>query len=153
MKRVLPLFLVLVCPLLADPPKRSVTADAPITNFKLSVLSDQGFRSSLLRGNEAHYVNDNQIDLIGMQYSTFFENEAGELDATLLAPTATVFLNNKKVKVQGDGAVRLLRKDLDVTGEKWTYEHAGKNDSTPKKLLIERNVHVIFRIEMKDLLK
>ena len=153
MKRALPLFFALLCPLLAEPPKRGVTSDAPITEFKLTVFSDEGFRSSLLRGSEAHYINDNQIDLVGMQYSTFLENEAGDLDATLLAPTATVFINNKKVKVQGDGAMRLLRKDLDVTGEKWTYEHAGKHDSTPKKLVIERNVHVIFRIEMKDMLK
>ena len=153
MKRVLALFLALLCPLLATAADHGVTADAPITEFKLTVLSDEGFRSSLLRGSEARYVNDNQIDLVGMQYSTFMENEAGDLDATLLAPTATVFINNKKVKVQGDGAVRLLRKDLDVTGEKWTYEHAGKHDSTPKKLVIEKNVHVIFRIEMKDILK
>jgi len=143
MKRALPFFLVLLCPLLADPPKHGVTSDAPIINFKLTVLNDQGFRSSLLRGSEARYVNDNQIDLVGMQYSTFLENEAGELDATLLAPTATVFINDKKIKVQGDETVRLLRKDLDVTGEKWTYDRA------QRKILIEKNVRVIFHIEMR----
>jgi len=154
MKRVFPLFFVLLCPLLAEDAKRGVTIDAPITNFRLTELSNEGFRSSLVRGSEAHYINDNQIDLVGMQYTTFLENEAGDLDATLLAPTATVFILNGKVnKVRGNESVRLIRKNIEVTGELWTYEHAEKNSPTPKKLVIEKNVHAIFRIEMKDILK
>jgi hypothetical protein len=82
-----------------------------------------------------------------MQYSTFIEGEKGELDSTLLAPTATVFIDKNKVKVHGDENVRLLRKGLDVTGEKWTYDHS------QKRILIEKNVHVTFNIEMKDILK
>ncbi len=147
MKHLLPYFLFALCPLLGIAADHGVKADAPITNFKLSVLSDQGFRSSLLRGSEAHYVNDNQIDLVGMQYTTFLESETGDIDSTLLAPNATVFINEKKVKVQGNDAVRLIRKNLDVTGEKWTY------DRSERKILIEKNVHVTFRIQMKDMLK
>jgi len=147
MKRSLPFLLSLLCPLLAAAANSGVTANAPVTNFKLTILSDEGFRSSLLRGSEARYVSDSQIDLVGMQYSTFIEGEAGELDATLLAPSATVFIDHNKVKVHGDENVRLLRKNLDVTGEEWTYDHA------QKRILIEKNVHVVFRIPMKDILK
>jgi len=147
MKRRFTILLSLLCPLLAAAADHGVTSSAPVTNFKLSVLSDLGYRSSLLRGSEARYISDSQIDLVGMQYTTFIEGEKGELDSTLLAPTATVFIDKNKVKVHGDEAVRLLRKGLDVTGEKWTYDHA------QKRILIEKNVHVIFHIEMKDILK
>ena len=147
MKRRFTILLSLLCPLLAAADDHGVTSSAPVTNFKLSVLSDLGYRSSLLRGSEARYISDSQIDLVGMQYTTFIEGEKGELDSTLLAPTATVFIDKNKVKVHGDENVRLLRKGLDVTGEKWTYDHA------QKRILIEKNVHVIFHIEMKDILK
>ena len=147
MKRAFPFLLSILCPLLAAAANSGVTPNAPVTNFKLTILSDEGFRSSLLRGSEARYISDTQIDLIGMQYTTFLEGEAGALDATLLAPSASVFVDKNKVKVHGDENVRLLRKNLDVTGEQWTYDH------TQKRILIERNVHVIFRIEMKDILK
>jgi hypothetical protein len=147
MKRALPFLFSIFCPLLATADNPGVTANAPVTNFKLTLLTDEGFRSSLLRGSEARYISDTQIDLVGMQYTTFLEGAAGELDATLLAPSASVFIDKNKVKVHGDENVRLLRKDLDVTGEQWTYDHA------QKRILIEKNVHVIFRIEMKDILK
>jgi len=145
MKRAIPFLISALCPLLSFAAEHGVTTDAPITNFKLSVLSDEGFRSSLLRGSEARYISNSQIDLVGMQYTTFIEGEAGELDATLLAPTATVFIDHNKVKVHGDENVRLLRKNLDVTGEQWTYDHSNK------RILIEKNVHVVFRIEMKGI--
>jgi hypothetical protein len=145
MKRTLAILLSVLCTLLVTAADHGVTSNAPVTNFKLSILSDQGFRSILLRGSEAHYISDSQIDLVGMQYTTFIEGEKGELDSTLLAPSATVFIDKNKVKVHGDENVRLLRKGLDVTGEKWTYDHA------QKRILIEKNVHVIFHIEMKKI--
>ena len=147
MKRTLTVLFYALCPLLATAANSGITANAPVTNFKLSILSDEGFRTSLLRGSEARYISDTQIDLVGMQYTTFLAGEKGELDATLLAPSASVFIDKNKVKVHGDENVRLLRKNLDVTGEQWTYDH------TQKRILIEKNVHVIFRIEMKDILK
>ena len=146
MKRTLTVILFALCPLLAAA-NSGVTANEPVTNFKLTLLSDQGYRSSLLRGSEARYISDSQIDLLGMQYTTFFENEEGEIDSTLLAPSATVYIEKNKVKVHGNETVRLIRKNLDVTGEQWTYEHVAK------RILIEKNVRVVFRIEMKDILK
>jgi hypothetical protein len=88
-----------------------------------------------------------------MQYITFKEKGNNEVEFTLLAPTATVFIEQHKVRVNGNDSVRLIGKNVDVTGEKWTYEHAGKNDATPKKITIERNVHAVFQTELKDILK
>jgi hypothetical protein len=141
------IFLLLVLSSLLSLAQSSVTASAPVINFKLPVLNEQGMRTSMLRGSEAHYINDTQIDLVGMQYTTFVEDGTNAVDTTLLAPVASVFIVNNKVKVHGDEGVRLIRQDIDVTGEKWTYDH------DQKKILIERNVRVIFCIELKDILK
>lgn len=140
-------------PLLSFAQSSSVKANAPVINFKLPVLNEEGIRTSLLRGTEARYINDSQIDLVEMQYTLFAEGSPTKVDTTLLAPTASVFIVNNKVKVHGEEGIRLIRDDLDVSGEKWTYEHAGKNDPTQKKITIERNVRVVFHAEMKDILK
>lgn len=130
--------------LAADP---LITPNAPVTNFKLPVLNDQGLRTSLLRGTEARYVSLSQIELVEMQYSTFFEDGSNRVDTLLLAPTATVFIVDNKVRVHGEEGVRLVRDDLDVIGTRWTYDHA------KKKITLEKDVRVVFRTELKDILK
>lgn len=130
-----------------------VAANAPVINFKLTLLDEQGNRTGLLRGDEARYISSSQIDLIAMQYTTYIENSANEIDSTLIAPTASVFMENGKARVHGNDSVRLIRKNIEVTGEQWTYEHSGKNNATPKMIVIERNVRVVFQIELKDILK
>ena len=147
MKRALSFLIFALSPLLALAADPGVTANAPVTNFKLPILNDAGYRSSLLRGSEARYISASQIDLIGMQYTTFIGDGTNELDSTLLAPTATVFFDHNKVKVHGEDSVRLIRKNVDVTGERWTYDH------DQKRILIEQNVRVVFQIELHDILK
>jgi hypothetical protein len=152
--RITVILLLALTPLVSLAQPSSVTANAPVINFKLPGLNDEGLRTSLLRGNEARYVNASQIDLVGMQYTIFAEGSPTKVDTTLLAPTASVFIINNKIKVHGEEGMRLINDDLDVSGEKWTYEHAGKNDPNPRKITIERNVRVVFRLaEMKDILK
>jgi hypothetical protein len=130
--------------LLADP---IVTPNAPITNFKLPVLNEQGIRTSLLRGTEARYVSASQIELSEMQYSTFLDDGSNKVDTTLLAPSATVLIDDNKVRVQGEEGVRLVRSDIDVIGLHWMYDHS------QKKITLEKDVRVVFRTELKDILK
>ena len=148
MKRAIIFLLSVFSPLLASAADSAVSANAPVINFKLTLLNDEGSRSSLLRGSEARYISDKQIDLVGMQYTTYLKDGTNEIDSTLLAPTASVFINNKDVKVHGDEGVRLIRTNLDVSGERWTYD-----DKPLKRILIEKNVRVVFGIELKNILK
>jgi hypothetical protein len=152
MLRALPVLLLLLSSALTAA-ESGVAASAPVINFKLPVLNEQGIRTSLLRGSEARYISSTQIDLVGMQYTTFIENTTNEVDTTLLAPTASVLIDNEKVLVRGNENVRLIRNNVDVTGEQWAYEQSGKKGSTPKKIVIERNVRVVFQIELKNILK
>jgi hypothetical protein len=50
-------------------------------------------------------------------------------------------------RAAGDGTVRLIRDDIEVTGSGWNYDHPGK------KVSITRNVRVVFAAQLNDILK
>src|SRR4051812_41479229 len=54
--------------------------DAPISLFKLPTFNTEGFRTSLLRGTEARYVNQHQIDLSEMNLTLFFGDGTDRVD-------------------------------------------------------------------------
>ncbi|MFT3869597.1 MAG: hypothetical protein QM715_14170 [Nibricoccus sp.] len=140
--RAFTLLLFALSPLLCEAQPTAVTANAPIINFKLPELNDDGNRISLLRGNEARRINDNQIDLVAMQYIIFKPDGSNQAETSLLAPTASVFFNQKRYKVQGAEGVRIVRDDLDVAGVQWTFETDEKKN---RHVVIENNVKVVFR--------
>ena len=83
-----------------------------------------------------------------MHFSSFSGDEKNLLHTTLLAPVATVrILEKNHVVVEGDGSVRLIRDEVDATGEQWSYDHSNK------RLSIRKNVHVVYRAVLKDILK
>jgi hypothetical protein len=125
-----------------------VGGNAPVKKFRLPAYNDEGYRTTLLQGDEALMVSQSQIDVKEMQFSMFAGDENNTLDSTLLAPVATLRIQEKnKYLVEGAGPVRLLRADVDASGEDWIYRHP------EKRLSIRKNVHVIFRSELKDILK
>jgi lipopolysaccharide export system protein LptC len=63
----------------------------------------------------------------------------------LLSSTATFY--PKEQRATGDKNVRLIRDDIEVTGEGWTYDHTGK------KVSLARHVRVVFSAQLNDILK
>jgi hypothetical protein len=126
----------------------SIKPDAPAEGIKLLQYSDAGFRKSMLRGTQAHYVDKNHVDVTDMTLTLFTGDQTNAVDTMLLSPQARASLEDRDVSVGGDGTVRLIRTDdFEVTGEQWTYNH------TDKKILIKKNVHVIIHAELQNLLK
>lgn len=141
--RALTFLLLALSPLLSRAQSTAVTANEPIINFKLPELNDEGVRISLFRGNEARRINDNQIDLVAMQYTIFKPDGSNQAETTLLAPSASVFFTTqKKYNVRGNEGVRIVRDDLDVMGTVWSFEIDEKKN---RHVRIENNVRVIFR--------
>lgn len=128
----------------ADP---SVT-NAPVKKFRLPQFNEQGYRTGLLEGDEARLVSQTRIDIKEMHFTVFSGDESNTVDTTLLAPTATILIPDPQhIVVEGKDAVRVVRSDLDASGVDWTYLHA------EKKVSMRKNVHVVFRSELTDLLK
>ena len=122
--------------------------NAPVKKFRLPSFNDQGFRTSLLEGETATMISPTQIDMKEMHLTLFTGDEKGSVDTTLLAPLATVrILEQNKILVEGKSSVRLVRSDLDVSGEDWAYRHSDKH------LAIRKNVRVVVHAELNDILK
>lgn len=99
-----------------------------------------------LRGTEARTISDDRIDIIDLNITTFTGDATARVEAILLCRELASFFPNEKL-VRGDASVRLVRDDLEITGEHWTYDHAAK------KVSLGRNARVTFKAQLPDILK
>lgn len=122
--------------------------NAPVRKFRLPSFNDEGNRVSLLTGDEATLVNPKQIDVKEMHFTLFAGDEKGTVDTTLLAPVATVRIPEPNhTIVEGKGSVRVIRSDLDASGEDWTYWHR------EKRLVMRNHVHFVLQAELTNILQ
>lgn len=124
---------------------QDVAIAPPARNWTLPLFTKEGFRQMTLRGDEVRPISSDRVDIIGMNVTVFSGTAVPKVDSVLLSPEAT-FLINEKV-ARGDKSVRLIRDDVEVTGEGWTYSYE------EKKVLILRHAHVVFHSSLPDMLK
>jgi hypothetical protein len=136
---------VLTAPVFTQTLTPKVKTSAPIKDFRLPTFDKNGKRTTFMRAAEALIVTPTQIDVKDMQFSLFTKDGTGAFDSMLLAPSAT-FLTDKQI-VSGQESVRVVRVDLEVTGEQWSYNHP------EKRVLIGNNARVTFQDELKDIIK
>jgi hypothetical protein len=126
-------------------PAEDSTVAPPARNWTLPMFTKEGYRQMTLRGDEVRPITADRIDITGMSVTVFSGKAEPRVDSVLLSPAAT-FLINEKI-ARGDGAVRLVRDDVEVTGEGWTYLY------NQKKVLIYHHAHVVFHAPLPDILK
>jgi hypothetical protein len=118
---------------------------APAMNWVLPLFTDkEGWRTMTLRGAAVRQVDDH---LEATDFSMWiFSGKADEkVDTILLSPDAQFFPKEKRAA--GSKAVRVIRDDMEVTGTGWNYLHDAK------KVSLEKNVRVVFRAQLNDILK
>jgi len=146
--QIKPLFLVLLAaatPLLAAEPPAQIRPSAPIKEFRLPSFNKDGQKTSFMRAAEALFVTATQVDVKELQLTLFTKDGTGGFDTVLLAPTAT-FQTDQQI-VSGKDQVRLIRLDVEVIGEQWSYNHP------EKRVIIAKNTRVIFQEELKAIIK
>lgn len=145
--------LTLTClPLLAQAPSTkaastppAVVANSPAVNWVLPIFTDkEGFRSMTLRGSEVRPDGRN-ISVTDLSITIFSGDAASQVDSMLLSPAAV--FSPKENRAGGDKAVRFIRDDIEVSGLGWTYDHSAK------KVSLQKNVRVVFRAQLNDILK
>lgn len=99
----------------------------------------------MLRAGEAILPDPTRIDVLEMELTLFTGRADERIDSMLAAPSASFW--PEKRFVSGRESVRLERIDLTVTGSDWSYDH------TARKILIQRDAHVILRAALGDILK
>jgi lipopolysaccharide export system protein LptC len=122
-----------------------IETSAPVKKFSLPTFTPEGPRSMLLRGDEARFKTSQQIDISEMQL-TIFDGKMDEKVETVFVSAEATFYPARQI-AEGDKGVRVIRSDVEMSGLKWIYEHK------QKKVVIDGKVHVIFRAQMKDILK
>ncbi len=124
---------------------QEVAVAPPARNWTLPLFTKEGYRQITLKGDEVRPVSSDRIDIMGMNFTVFSGQADAKVDSVLLSPEATFMLDEKVA--HGAKQVRLIRDDLEVTGEGWTYSY------NEKKVLISKHAHVVFHSALPDMLK
>jgi hypothetical protein len=117
----------------------------PARNWTLPLFTKEGFRQMTLRGDEVRPVTNDRIDITGMTATVYSGDALAKVDSVISSPEATFMINEKIAR--GSRSVRLVRDDVEVTGEMWTYFY------NERKVLIARNARVVFHAALPDILK
>ena len=134
--------------LAAAPAARAQThfsTNAPIINFRLPTFTPDGHREWLVRGSEARFANQDQVDINELTLTIFRGDDTEKVETMILAPSARVMPS--ETVVTGENTIRVINDDFEVTGISWRYEHK------QKRVTISKSAHVTFRAEFKDYLK
>jgi hypothetical protein len=124
---------------------QDVAVGPPATNWTLPLFTREGYRQMTLRGDVVRPIDSDRVDIVGMDFTVFGGGPDAKIDSVILSPVATFMINERTAK--GAGAVRLVRDDIEVTGEEWSYSYI------EKKVLIMRKAHVVFHAALPDMLK
>lgn len=138
------LALALTLALSAQSPTR-VSSEAPILNWRLPSFTPEGFRESLVRGTEARLLADGNVDLTDLTLTLFSRDASNRVETILLSQSARVLSRDRAVT--GDGAIRVINDQFEATGLGWRYDHE------TKKVSLRKNVRVVFRAELTDILQ
>jgi len=124
---------------------QDIAVAPPARNWTLPLFTKEGFRQMTLRGDEVQPVSTDRVDITGMNVTVFSGGPEARVDSVLLSPQATFLINERIAK--GTREVRLIRDDIEVRGEDWTYFYS------EKKVLINRGAHVVFHAALPNMLK
>jgi len=131
-------------------PVLAVAVEAPeiysrAYNWTSEISTPEGPRSMTLRGDEAHPVNRDQIDVKGLSIFVYSGDATMHVTTILISPEASFFKDEQRA--QGPSHVRMIRDDGDIEGDDWTYEREGE------KISIRHNVTVRFKEQLTGLIK
>ena len=122
-----------------------VATSAPVKNYSVSFFSDAGYHRMRDKGGTADLQDRDQVRVEEMTLTLFSGEADRRVESVLIAPVA--ILNPENELVRGPEAVRLVRDDLELYGEDWSYDHRAR------EIHLRRGAHIIFNTSLADYLK
>ena len=126
-------------------PAQDIPVAPPARDWTLPLFTKEGYRQMTLRGEQVQPVTTDRVDIVGMNVTVFNGAADALVDSVLVSPQAT-FLISERI-ARGAQTVRLIRDDIEVQGQDWTYIY------NEKKVLINRGAHVVFHAALPNILK
>jgi hypothetical protein len=117
----------------------------PGLQWKLPLFTKEGYRSMSLRGDRVVPMGSDRIDVDNIEIMVFSGDKKQSVTTILLSPKASYF--SKSSEVKGDGEVRVIRDNGEISGENWDYKRMGE------KISIRRNARVVFKEQVTDMLR
>jgi hypothetical protein len=114
-------------------------------NFTLPVFNAKGYRQYWLRGSRAEPVGTNRLDLTDMRL-VHYRGDAQDTIETMVVAAQASFLKEGEI-ASGSNGVRVIRDDLEVSGERWTYNRSQET------LVVEHNVEVTIHAVLPSILQ
>ena len=122
-----------------------VSTSAPVKDYSITFFSDAGYHKMRVEGGSADLQDRNSVRVENMTLTLFSGEADRAVESVLMAPIA--ILEPETEQVSGPDAVRLIRDDLELFGENWSYNHL------ERKIHLRRNAKIIFNAHLTDYLK
>lgn len=125
-----------------EPRPTAALGSSPALNWVLPLFTDrEGYRSMTLRGSAVKPDGPDKIAVTDLSITVFSGDAAARVETVLLSVDAT--FHPKQNRATGTQSVRVIHGAIEVTGEDWSYDHAGKRVS------INKNVRVVYGLPLK----
>lgn len=123
----------------------TIESSAPIINFQIPRFSPEGKQILLLKGAKGWRFSDGHYEIQDM-FLHYFGTPKETGPATILKSGLARFHPDKQ-QAEGEKGVEIHRGDIDMWGDRWTY------DNNARKVVIDGHVKVIFPSQVGDLIK
>jgi hypothetical protein len=114
-------------------------------NFNLPVFTAKGYRQYFLSGSRATQTAASRYEVTNMRLVHYKGDAANTIETIVLSPRAS-FAKEKQF-ANGTEGVRVIRDDLEVSGNRWSYDHLGES------LIVEDRVEVTIHAVLPAILK
>lgn len=119
--------------------------DAPVSDFRLPMFGDDGFLDWDLRGEEARFMKEEQIDLAGMRLSVYDELQPGRVETLIISPQAVFLIESNEII--GNETITVEGDNFFATGKNWRW--IGEE----KSVEIDGSVKVTFSENLSGILQ
>ena len=120
--------------------------DAPVLDFKLPMFGQKnGYKIWELRGREGRYVNEERIDVVGMELRLFSGKADLKVHTTIESPAATMLVSQSQAL--GKSEIKIIGNQFQIEGEDWKWTGSART------ITVDKNVRVSFRQGLAGILK
>lgn len=126
---------------------QKMVPDAPVSNFKLPMFGEDGYKAWDLQGEEGLYISPQELEVEKMTLRVFAEGDPITPQTVIESPSATIYPD--KSEASGQQAIYITERGgaFAIFGRDWTWN--GETDT----ITIRRDARVTFRESLGSIIE